>query len=412
MSMMANPIAAKQVQIGKQPLLYRRLSLTVICIALFLRPAVWYLELSGIMPSLNFTTLLAVLVFSVFLVRVIAAKSLSYSPVDVLVFVLAGWCVLIVWYNHVSRGLIFDGDGNSYTKFVIVAIQLSVLYYIIGREFLIATLNKPKKLLFFWALLCIFFLSHFSLEAGALDLSRIQYDKRGVFLSLADMFALASLIVLAAQQNRSRQVLVFFVAIIVLYTLLSRSSLVAYMVSGGFYILYRLGHVRALLAVTALLPVLLLVAVYLSQTDLVVNSRMIGFIADPFNDPSFLTRTLQLERGISDIISNPFFGVYGGQIDHFGGMGWYVHNVLAYWRQFGFFAFSISVYVLFFVPAQTLNSATVGRDRRFDLLFLIFTFSTVSLIFARSFEWYFCWLMVGYSSSLVREISQTRRVKS
>ena len=59
--------------------------------------------------------------------------------------------------------------------------------------------------------------------------------------------------------------------------------------------------------------------------------------------------------GLSDINENFFYGKYGGQIIQYGESGYYIHNILSYWRQFGFITFLLSIIVFIIKPIFLIN---------------------------------------------------------
>ncbi|WP_257293939.1 hypothetical protein [Endozoicomonas sp. YOMI1] len=377
-------------------------SLIVVLMALFLRPVIWYLELNSVIPPSNFTSWLSALLVLCLTIQMIYGDKLCLTRIDLLTLVFLIICLLIVSYNFFTHGMIYDYAGSSYSTYVTLVILQSVIYFLVGRFFLVPALNKPAALRLSWLLVCLFYLLNYSGEYGGLDLSGIDYKLRGIFLSLADMFALSCFIVITSQKKQTVQVYVFLFSLLILFFLHSRSSLLAFFISGAIFFVRRNAKGNIVFWFTMLVPPLVILLIYFADTIFLANQRMLGFFLNPLADSSLLTRLEQIKIGLSDIYSSPFVGVYGGQIKKFGGIGWYIHNILSYWRQFGLIPFLLVLVLFFFIPLRLLKLQMQLRSKEFDLLFLVFAFSAISVLSSRAFEWYFCWLMVGMTAALVR----------
>ena len=111
-----------------------------------------------------------------------------------------------------------------------------------------------------------------------------------------------------------------------------------------------------------------------------------------------MSRVLQIESGISDIMINPILGRFGGQIDEFGFIGFYMHNILSYWRQFGLLVFFIFCILLFLFPLRINRVITFSTKGEKDLFQFLFLFTALNMLTSKAFEWYFVWLFVGLAA--------------
>jgi hypothetical protein len=114
--------------------------------------------------------------------------------------------------------------------------------------------------------------------------------------------------------------------------------------------------------------------------------------AETFNLPaskSFLERLGMLSDGWSHIVASPLIGDYGGQIRDHGGFGYYIHNALSAWRQYGLLGFLL--YMLLSLQASFLTARETiwrGSQDPMWLLAMLVTVYAVALTFAaKSMFW-------------------------
>ena len=66
---------------------------------------------------------------------------------------------------------------------------------------------------------------------------------------------------------------------------------------------------------------------------------------------------------------------YGGQIIQYGESGYYIHNILSYWRQFGFITFLLSIIVFIIKPIFLINKLKREKSVFLNLFRSLFIFS-------------------------------------
>ncbi|VVP34061.1 hypothetical protein PS870_04472 [Pseudomonas fluorescens] len=93
---------------------------------------------------------------------------------------------------------------------------------------------------------------------------------------------------------------------------------------------------------------LALIAVVVAAAAMMISGfDIVGWIsAYTSSDASLNERSILLESGLAGIESSPLLGDYLGQIREFGSIGFYIHNALSMWQQFGLLGFALYIYLI------------------------------------------------------------------
>ena len=357
-------------------------------------------------PAVHFTLLLIVFVSLAIFYRerpVEAKRRLSLiTIIDAVSVIILFYCFTVVIINYLEHGLILDLDKRSYFKYNLILIGQSILFYTIGRIFLGPALRSRIFLLVFWFILVIFILVNIDLTSFGLNLESLRPEEKGAYLSLASMFALYSIVVIAVWENSRIWWYIAIISLVTLFLLHSRGAFIIFLLAVliGYNIL---PNFKKLTVAFTFSVILIVFALLIGLEYIFVNERMVGIVVNPFEDPSFLTRILLAKSGLDDIVDFTFRGRYGGQIEVFGYIGYYIHNILSYWRQFGLIPFILVIISSIYLPWRLIHRSSKGflsgvssSYRR--LLVVLFIYCVLSIILAKAFEWYFLWLYVGYAS--------------
>ena len=319
--------------------------------------------------------------------------TLTVNWIDSLSIIFLLNVLLILYLNSNNYGLI-DASGSSYITYVLTVTIQALIFYIIGRFFLSDSLQYDKLYICSYIGICFFIIMNSSLEPLGLKVD--QLNVQGVHLSFSSMFAIFSIITFSVTKGQLNKIAVFFSAILILLFLHSRAALIIFIAS--FILRYRFNSsflVICLLVVLFATPFL----IYLGS-GIAIDARWVEFFRDPFSDSSYLSRTVQFVEGFKDIATHPISGKFGGQIDSFGFIGYYMHNILSYWRQFGLLAFLLLLIFTLYLPFKLeskLKSASIIHKEIFLLLSPFVLLNTFS---AKAFEWYFIWLYFGFCAFL------------
>ncbi|KAF9658587.1 hypothetical protein HER15_06550 [Tenacibaculum mesophilum] len=122
---------------------------------------------------------------------------------------------------------------------------------------------------------------------------------------------------------------------------------------------------------------------------------MIGFIITG-SDKSLSSRDEMLDNGMIALSENWFFGDFLGEVrDNYGNTGAYMHNMLSFWRQFGFIPFITLVVLLLKTLLKIYKESIKGPNQYLILLLTGFIFIFGEMISARGYTFTSYWLFIS-----------------
>lgn len=225
----------------------------------------------------------------------------------------------------------------------------------------------------------------------------------GMHITLGDQLMMVTLILIAAARTIERRFLFFFIGVVCLSAVGSRTSLYAFAIALPLIMLEKMKwrdlislRIVPVLLVTATLPYI----VNYITGDSARGTRMFGFFSEGARDSSWLGRVDQMNQGLSDIANNPIMGSFGSDIDRYGEWGRYIHNYLELWRQLGILPFTIFVsLVIYTIIATITRKKSISDDARFAVIILLVPI-TVQLLFSRSYGYPQIFFILGMMAFL------------
>jgi len=273
-----------------------------------------------------------------------------------------------------------------YLKTLSKSLFASSLFFICGAylDKILHERNYGRIIRYAWVGLTGFFIYNSVLNALRFS---IDLGDNLIYLMLADNYAILAIFAIHVTRSRKAHHLIFLGSIITLFALLSRSSLYFFL---AIYLLYLFRENKKLL----LLVFLGSFVFAINASSDVKDGRMLK-IAFGGADKSASMRYDMLIDGIHSIKQNWFTGQFMGDINEYAGTeGYYIHNYLAMWRQYGLIPFVIIILTIF------VNQFRLGMDwlKNYELsiedkfLFYYSMFVIFEIVFARSFQHPFIWL--------------------
>jgi len=139
--------------------------------------------------------------------------------------------------------------------------------------------------------------------------------------------------------------------------------------------------------------------------------RMLAVFSNIEEDASVIGRIYQYNVGVSDILDNPFFGYYAGDIEHFGVFGNYIHGVLSYWRQFGFLPF-VAIVILSISSLRLFVTSNNLDERTGFFIFLTSIFILTTFV-SRTYAYPAIYLSIGAAiAESYRQYSSGETIKN
>ena len=263
------------------------------------------------------------------------------------------------------------------------------LYFFIGWYILLLKKNKKinQILLFCWILYSsmVFFQSITNPTGFILTLN----GEKTLYLMLADQYALLSLIVFSNLKRDITRLIFFLAASIILYALLSRSSMYFYVITTIVFFLKYNKYVLGGIIITLFSILLSLQSLGIkvtSQNENATNRMFRLFIGG--TDSSKDSRTVLFNNGLRGLKDNWLTGEFLGDARK-GVTGTFIHNYLSFWRQFGFFPFiflSVIIFILYLkISLNFFMKGVPEINTSLAFLWLIGTFIILQIVFSRSY---------------------------
>lgn len=221
---------------------------------------------------------------------------------------------------------------------------------------------------------------------------KLYLNDYAIYLSLADPFALLSIIHLSFYSNSFLKTFYLILSSIILFILMSRAALFIFLLA--YLIIYIKNHKKTLFFV--LLSFFIFIH-YFDLLDLILEdsgNRMFRFFLSG-EDSSLDKRGVLMQDGLIEIKENWLFGCYMGDYLKNGFWGGYIHNYLSLWRQFGlipFVMFLLSIIIFYF--RVMFEYFSKPHNTILEFLYVFITFFVIQILFARSFTSAYIWMML------------------
>ena len=366
----------------------QNLCLAYLFIALVFAPLIKYFEYVLNFPRINITA-----IYTIIFLATLSLNLYYYNkPFKDGIFSSFWLLVMVSIIQIISFPWVVDynNDGlHTYLTLISRTILQYWLFWFVGIHiYQIWNRDAFWRIMFF---LWLFLASLIIYSALSNKVFAIILNGQPIYLMLADSFAILSLFMLCKTKNSTGQILIILITTICLFALFSRASLYCFVLTAILF-LYKLNKGFMLLILTTLFLLL-----FLGTNDEIAGNRMLRMFYG-VEDLSATMRQDHMEKGLDALSSTWFLGDFMGDIkQHFGKTGYYMHNYLSFWRQFGivpFIAFSV---ILIFGSIRILKvwlkSEKLNQVHLFLFHFTVFALSEI--IVARSFVTPYIWLSVG-----------------
>lgn len=368
--------------------LYLNSSKLIFLIYLPITFLVWYSMLDGSGGGIT-----SILIISVSLFFLIFIK---YQRIDInfsLFLFFITYCFLYVVIYYSFLGDLIDGANRSLFFYHLVGILMYVVSYIVGRNFV---KQKEKTLIIIFLLMTLKVVFNADLSVFRIDLSSVDDNLKGLYLGLSDIFCIFAIILIGVVKKHEWKIYLFMLSLAPLFILNSRSSLYIYIFSSLFYFLifFRASKILYLFSLASVL------LFFYSDKFLSIfseNNRMFSiFSVGGVMDESSQERLILSKQGLNQIYNNIILGDYGGVVRLYGDLGAYIHNILSYWQNYGLIAFLFCLYFFIFQPVKAGFSLCKFRSEDdYHYIFILSTYLILTLLFTRSYNWYFSWFILG-----------------
>ncbi|MCP3019499.1 hypothetical protein [Cupriavidus basilensis] len=334
--------------------------------------------------------------------------------------------MLVVWYRGLSREqwqALLVGGVFLFGFLILFLVASATISYVARysieyfRVFIGAfvflllggmlNLGPKQRWLMLLSYILVVVFAYFAIDFELMRVDfRDGYDgMEGHYLFVSDAICLIAACLVATIHRASLRILSIFATVLVVFFVGSRGSLWCFVAAA--LVMLSLSSKRMFVGTFLLFALGAFVVLPILEAS---DSPAVLRIMEPFTDhggESGEARSLLFEAGLRAIGDHPFAGDLGGQIRALGSFGAYIHNILSFWRQFGFLGLifiivTLSIFVIGF-RAVIKNQAS-GHGASFGVGLAVI-FVVLASLTARSFASPFLWLLFGF---MFREIGRSR----
>lgn len=293
-----------------------------------------------------------------------------------LLILIMGASVLL---NHqFNREPYIDMEGGITN---ILTIAWMVALFQIGRSFDFSGRRAPFLLLVIAFALCAW--AFFDSASGKMLLPILPGDDSDSanYQGMARSVFCAAVVMIPFLKGRWFRSTMMAAVAAILYLIGSRTELAMLLLIAPVFSLVNF-KVRAALAMMAA-SIVLMGGLMLTGVDI------LGLAAEyASEDASIAQRSMLLDAGLEGIAESPITGDYLGQVRDFGATGYYIHNALSMWQQFGVISFVLYVGLCLGSLCIGLAYLVVGRPSpHVEVLFYLSLACLVGVATTKSIFW-------------------------
>lgn len=365
-----------------------RISFIFLSIFLFFKPLYKYCEYVLHFPRINISIIYFLLFLILIFYAIYRAKE-NYSKIVLNSF----WLLLMISLIQLVSFPWASDYSTQGTRLYLTTISRTLieywLFWFVGINIKEIINNKRfwKIMSYLWLALVVMILQN----SFSNDIFGIILDGTGIYLMLADSFAIFSIFLLCINNDIRKQTIIILVSIICLFALFSRASLYCFTIM-SFLFLYKENRKIFFIVLISFIGF-----IYFSVNNGIIEDRMLRLLAGS-SDTSLNMRVEDFNRGWEDLSDNWILGSFMGDVENnFGNSGEYIHNYLSFWRQFGiipFLAFFIiltsqTIYIFYLWFKQKRSNSVL------NILFYFTIFTLLEIITSRSYVFPYIWLSIS-----------------
>ena len=266
--------------------------------------------------------------------------------------------------------------------------------------------TKKGKLICFWGVVCCtgmilywYDFSSMTFKIAASDGVAVNYRELASYQGLARSVFYFFLFFLVLLESRLLKGFLYGVLVFLLFLIGSRTDFFLSLIIIPFFLMYNYGRGGVLFFLLLVLVGVLIVP-FLS-IDL---GQRYEVIVNPSSDASLTQRSELYASGWRDIQEHYLAGDFLGQVREFGGVGYYIHNFLSAWRQYGITGFLLFCYLNVF--CLFISSCLFFRGNRSaikEFSFYLALSSLLAVLFVKSISWPVPGIVWGVCYRLLRE---------
>lgn len=335
--------------------------------------------------------------FSLFqLIKAIRKNQSLFFSFKVRDFLVAFW--FFTWISVTFVYYVFQKPNAAYYEEIFgLAVNswlLAFSFFLVGKY-----LKFDSKILYYTLLGSIIFIfviyslnlnSFFMFKYFDEPSDAVGYQNTGRAIILISFF-----IVAFKRESNITNLTILALLLLVLIFNAARSELYGFLFALVSLYFFQMSHLRKLFIASALLLSFILLGSTVSIDSLSEFRKytVVLDVLDLSSSTSFSAREQLKSYAIQTISINPLLGNYGSYVN-LGGVGFYSHNLMSVWVNFGLFGFTYFVALIFFMLSDVFFSKNMKSSKvRFFALNLFF--STFLLCFAKDYTYIPFYFLLG-----------------
>jgi len=369
----------------------------------FIKPMtihLWYLYGTP-RPCIPF--LAAIMIASILAVIIINNNYFKYSFLSVIISILL---IYIMTLQVINLPIAIQYGGLIiYLKTIGMTIFGYSGFFLTGLFFLSIFDNKniKKTIILIWIFFTVFELLQALKNSQGFYISLT--NEAGFYLILSDSYAYLTILTIALCDKPKIQYFILLIGIITLSTLLSRASIIIFLICSSIFILIKSKRLFLIL-------LLIIVFTFITSSNginmlkykLPISPRLIQLIELGTETPGWIARKELLSKNSQKIT---LLGDFMGEVrDNWGFTGSYIHNILSYARQYGIVVFMAICAILIFQISLYcfLICRRSSHLTNFDYFCLLFvSYNIVSAVLARGYTDPSLWMSLGLLSTAIKQ---------
>lgn len=304
--------------------------------------------------------------------------------------------LIITLINYDVAGEVASGSRVGTYSYMFPVLFKSVSLMFLGYLIPYALLVKPGATVFFHCVLVLVISVFIDFYGFAMKFyGLVDSTNRAFTLYLSDVFAISSLAFIVVCEKRYRLMAAVLSLIILLY-IGSRTAFFGVFIS-LLVIMIVYGYRYLFWPVLFSAVSIIWFAAFFDISN-IENPFLLRFLVLDASDSSIAGRINIVELGFLDMRDHFYTGNFGGQLsvsgdEHGARWGGYLHSILSYWRQFGFFSFLFLILSCFYGLFRVATFSEAARGKSLVILVSVYVL-TVS-VFSRGFVYGWIFLVPG-----------------
>lgn len=296
-----------------------------------------------------------------------------------------------VYINFIKDNLVY------YVLFALIGININHLEEYMKKK----SIKKINNFLYVSLILSFLILCYVKKIGLTSTMFNADLDN-GYYLYIGDSFALFSIFIFKSIKNKE---LFLLNSLFWLYKIGSRTALVCFIIFFIVNFIITFISRGCLLKMNLMKYLIIIPAVVfiLGFNDGInLDSRMLSVFNIQLieNDNSYTSRDIINEENINDLKNIWLTGKVFRELELHGRYGFYSHNILSYWMQFGIIPFILIIFNIIILVFRIIKDILRDNYKEIELITGWTIFLLPEVLFSRSYTYPYIWMLIFFTISI------------